>query len=240
MNTNGVFVTGTDTEVGKTVVAAALAAVLLERGSNPGVMKPVATGCRYIGGQLAGDDTLCLLESSGAADPMTLVTPYAYEPAVAPTVAAALAGREIELKAITEAYHQLTLNHDVMVVEGIGGIMVPLGRGTTVVDMACELGLPLIIVARSSLGTINHTLLTVHAAETAGLDVAAIVLNRFSPDAKDVVVRNNPHEIAERVSAPVVTLAEAEDVDIAQAQLGSAVDLIRHSPLMEIVENIVL
>ena len=237
MNTNGVFVTGTDTEVGKTVVAAALAAVLRERGCNPGVMKPVATGCRFVGGHPEGDDTLCLLESSGAGDPLTLVTPYAYEPAVAPTVAAALAGREIELNAIMQAYHQLALNHDVMVVEGIGGLMVPLGRGTTVVDMARELGLPLIIVARSSLGTINHTLLTVHAAETAGLDVAAVVLNRFSPDANDVVVRNNPREIAARVSAPVVTLAEAEDVDIAQAQLGSAVELVRQSPLMEIVEN---
>jgi len=158
MNTNGVFVTGTDTEVGKTVVAAALAAVLRERGCNPGVMKPVATGCRHVGGQPAGDDTLCLLESSGAADPIAdtlcllessgaadpiaLVTPYVYEPAVAPTVAAALAGREIELNAIMEAYHQLALNHDVMVVEGIGGIMVPLGRDTTVIDMARELGHP--------------------------------------------------------------------------------------------------
>ena len=237
MNISGVFVTGTDTEVGKTVVAAALAAVLRERGSNPGVMKPVATGCRYVGEWLAGDDTVCLLESSGAADPVSLVTPFAYEPAVAPTVAAALAGREIELNIIMQAYHQLALNHDVMIVEGIGGIMVPLGGDTTVVDMARELGLPLIIVARSSLGTINHTLLTVHAAETAGLDVAAVVLNRFSPDTEDIVVRNNPREIAARINAPVVTLAEAEDIDLAQARLGSAVELVRHSALMEIVEN---
>ena len=237
MNISGVFVTGTDTEVGKTVVAAALAAVLSERGYNPGVMKPVATGCRFGGEYPEGDDMLCLLESSGATDPVTLVTPYAYEPAVAPTVAAALADREIELDTIMEAYRELALNHDVMVVEGIGGIMVPLSRNTTVVDMARELGLPLIIVARSSLGTINHTLLTVHAAETAGLEVAAVVLNRFSPGSEDLVVRNNPREISAHINAPVITLAEAENVNIAQAQLGSATELIRQSPLMEIVEN---
>ncbi len=236
MDVRGVFVTGTDTEVGKTVVAAALAAVLRERGYNVGVMKPVATGCQVVGGQLVSVDTACLLESSGAADPTSLVTPYAYEPPVAPTVAAVYADRQININVITDSFERLARRHDTMVVEGVGGIMVPLDHHSTVADLARQIGLPVIIVARSSLGTINHTLLTVHAAENARLAVLAVVLNRYSPDPKDIVVQNNPREIAERVSAPVVTFEEAAGVDIGRRQLGTAVELMRKSALVDIVE----
>jgi len=239
MATYGVFVTGTDTGVGKTFVAAAIAAVFNERGYNPGVMKPVATGCRRVAGELVSADTLCLLDASGATDPVGLVSPFSYEPPVAPTVAAAMADRPIRLDAITDAFERLARQHDVIVVEGIGGIMVPLGDRVTVVDMARDLGLPLIIVARPSLGTINHTLLTVHAAQTAGLDVAAVVLNRYPTDPTDLVLRTNPHQITARIDAPVCTLEEAHNVNIEECRLGTAVELMRQSRLTEIVETAV-
>jgi len=240
MNVRGVFVTGTDTEVGKTVVAASIAAVLRERGYDAGVMKPVATGCRYIDGELAGDDALFLIEAGGSTDPISTISPFSYKPPVAPTVAATLAGRRIDLNLVTECFVRLARNHDLMIVEGIGGIMVPLDDCLTVIDMARKLNLPLIIVARPSLGTINHTLLTVRAAEAAGLAVAAVVLNRYPPDPVDLVAANNPGEISARIDAPVFTMAEAVDVDIGCRRLGTAVELMRRNRLMDVLENLIL
>jgi dethiobiotin synthetase len=237
MKTPGVFVTGTDTEVGKTVIAASLAAVLRERGHKVGVMKPVVSGCREKDGVLIGDDTVCLMAAARVTDDISLVSPFRYRPPVAPTVAAAEAGESIELDRIILAYNTLCDTSEVMVVEGVGGIMVPLTDTETVIDAAKAMNLPLIVVARASLGTINHSLLTVRAAEAAGLDVAAVVLNRFNPDPDDLVVRNNPCEIARWVDAPVLTFGEVDGVDLETGDLGTAVDLMRNHELVDIVER---
>lgn len=239
MKTPGVFVTGTDTEIGKTVIAAALAAVLRERDHRVGVMKPVVSGCRRFDGVLLGDDTACLMATAGVTDDIGLVSPFRYAPPVAPTVAAAEAGEPISLDRIMAAYKSLCDTSDVMVVEGVGGILVPITDRATVADLAKSVGLPLVVVARASLGTINHTLLTVRAAATAGLDVAAVILNRFNPDPDDLVINNNPSEIAKWVDAPVLTFGEADGVELETRDLGTAVDLMRNHELVKIVETLI-
>ncbi len=179
----GLFITGTDTDVGKTVVTAALAHAFKQRGMSVGVMKPVATGCRRgPGGRLISSDVEQLLRASGAADPVELVSPYRFAPPAAPLVAAAEASSAvppsvISLDRVEEAFHQLARRHDFVLVEGIGGLLVPLNEKQTVADLARRLGLPVLIVARAGLGTLNHTLLTIETARSAGLDIFGVVLN---------------------------------------------------------------
>ena len=163
----GLFVTATDTGVGKTVVTAALALALVARGRRPSVMKPVQTG------NLADDplgDTMLLERWTGA----PVVNVYAFELPVAPLVAARAAGRAIELEPILEGARALA---SPLLVEGAGGLLVPVGEDWTIADLARALGFPLVVVARAGLGTVNHTALTVRAARGEGLDVAGVVLN---------------------------------------------------------------
>ncbi|MCD6287592.1 MAG: dethiobiotin synthase [Candidatus Hydrogenedentes bacterium] len=239
MKTPGVFVTGTDTEVGKTVISAALAAVLRERNVGVGVMKPVVTGCREENGKLVGADTACLAAAACVTDPIETISPFSYAPPVAPTVAAEMAGEPISLNSIMLTYQSLCDTYEVMVVEGVGGIMVPIADETTVIDMVQAMDLPVVVVARPGLGTINHTLLTVHAAESAGLHVVAVVLNRYSPGPEDLVVRNNPREIARCIDAPVLTFGEAAGVNVENACLGTATELMRNYKLPDIVEGLI-
>ena len=236
---NGIFVTATDTEVGKTVIAASMAAVFRERGRDVGVMKPVASGCRCVNGNLVSDDSMCLVSASGSTDPMSMISPFSYEPPVAPTVAAKQAGRSIDLEIIADTYSERSERHEVMVVEGIGGLMVPLDDTKSVLDMVKSMGLPVLIVARPALGTINHTLLTVFAAESTGIEVAAVVLNRFPANTDDMVLLNNPKEIADRVSTPVYTFPESQNIDVERRSLDGAIDHMRDHPVMDAVERMV-
>jgi dethiobiotin synthetase len=185
----GLFITGTDTGVGKTVVTAALAAALRRRNLRVGVMKPVETGCMRDGDRLVPRDALCLLEASGSAASLDLVNPYALAEPLAPALAAEVEGIRIDPDRICSCYRQLTAEHDVVLVEGAGGLMVPLSdRGTraghpyTMLDLAAALHLPLVVVARNILGVINHTALTVAVARQQGLVVLGVVLNHPSPE----------------------------------------------------------
>jgi dethiobiotin synthetase len=191
----GLFVTGTDTGVGKTLVACALVRALRARGVNVGAMKPVATGALVEGRRLIAEDGLRLWWAAGAEDDFALVSPVACREPLAPAVAAARARKPVDLQKVFAAYKKLVVQHEFMVVEGVGGLCVPLRGKYLVLDLARRLGLPLLIVARWRLGTINHTLLTVRAARAAGLEVAGIVLNET--DAA-------PHGVAERTVAPVL------------------------------------
>ncbi|HRU05264.1 MAG TPA: dethiobiotin synthase [Candidatus Brocadiia bacterium] len=177
MSRRGLFITATDTGVGKTVVTCALAWALRQRGVDVGVMKPVATGAIEQDGRLVSEDALALRESAGVADPLDLINPLLYRAPLAPIPAAALDGRVVDLDVVRDALHQLRGKHPAMLIEGIGGILVPLVRGYTVADLAAETGLPLLIVARDSLGTVNHTLLTVEAAQRRRIRVLGIVFN---------------------------------------------------------------
>ena len=209
----GLFVTGTDTGVGKTVVTAALARALKSRGIDVGVMKPVATGCLSQNGTLLSGDAQRLLEAAQTDDPLELVSPHRFAPPVAPWVARGLSRRQTDggqakgrvpfsFDRIERAYQVLISRHEILLVEGIGGLLVPLDERHTVADLIRHLQLPVLIVARASLGTINHTLLTLEAARAAGLQVLGIVLNGRS--AKGTVAeRTNPRVIRSLSGVPI-------------------------------------
>lgn len=177
----GIFITGTDTGVGKTLLSGALASALRGRGMNVGVMKPVESGCKRSTGSLIPADALFLKELSGSNDDIDLINPYRLEHPLAPATAAEMEGVKIELKKIEEAYDRMEKNHDLMLVEGAGGLLVPLGDALLVTDLIKFLRLPALVIARSSLGTINHTLLTLKTAETSGIEVSGVIINHVTP-----------------------------------------------------------
>lgn len=175
----GFFVTGTDTGIGKTVVACALAAELTGRGLDVGVMKPAQSGfVSCAEGGLTGDAAY-LAEAAGVTDPPELVNPYSFSEPLSPYHASAKESVEIDIEKIVSACEALGRRHDLMIVEGAGGLLAPLTRDSTMGDLAFRLGLPLLIVSHPFLGHINHTLLTVKAALSMGVRVAGIVLCQF-------------------------------------------------------------
>jgi dethiobiotin synthetase len=173
----GFFVSGTDTGVGKTLVACALVAALGRRGIDSAGMKPIETGV----GAAGPLDALALQRAAGGVDPLDDVCPQRFELPAAPSVAARAEGRSVDLDAVRAAYARLRARHDCVVVEGAGGLLVPLDERRCMADLAAELDLPLLLVARGALGTINHTLLSVEAAERRGLRLAGVVVSLQAP-----------------------------------------------------------
>ncbi len=172
----GLFVTGTDTGAGKTYVSRALIAGWRRRGLKVGVMKPCETGCR--GADLIPEDARLLLEASGSDLTLDEVCPYRFAFPMAPAEAAALEGSRISFERLSRVYTAIAARHDVTLVEGAGGLIVPLEGRRTTADLIAHLNLPLLIVARIGLGTINHTGLTVEAARSRGLDLLGVIFTR--------------------------------------------------------------
>jgi dethiobiotin synthetase len=192
---HGVFVSGTDTGVGKTYLAAAIASQLRAQGRRVATCKPVLTG----------------LDDDGPHDHELLgdaVVAAAFGPPVSPHLAAELAGVELDAGALVSSVRDAARDADVVVVEGVGGLLVPLTASYDVRDLACELGLPLVLAARPGLGTINHTRLTLDAAAAGTLDVRAVVLTPW-PRTPGTVERSNRETIARSVACE--TLAEGAD-----------------------------
>jgi dethiobiotin synthetase len=167
------FVTGTDTGVGKTVVACGLTRGLRARGLDLGVMKPVETGVDERGPL----DAQALRAAGGDVDPLDLVCPLRFALPAAPTVAAAAEGGRVDLARIEAAHAELAARHDMLVVEGAGGLLVPLDESHDMADLARKLGLAIVVCARASLGTINHTRLTLEVLEARGLECAGVVIS---------------------------------------------------------------
>jgi len=182
----GVFITGTDTGVGKTVVSCALARGLRATGVDVGVMKPAETGVLAAGPL----DALALVRAAQVEDELDLVCPIQFEMPAAPQASAIAANRAVSIERIQDAYRELESRHSFMLVEGAGGLLVPLDEKTTMADLAEKLGLPVLIVARASLGTINHTLLTLEACATRCLDVVGVVLSHGAEALSDSDARN--------------------------------------------------
>lgn len=178
----GLFVTGTDTGVGKTIVTAALAAALHARGMRVGVMKPAESGCLLEHGQLQPADALFLRTAAGCTAPLELINPYTFEQPLTPALAAEQAGITIDIEHICACYARLAADHDLVLVEGAGGLLAPLTAHLSMHDLATRLQLPILIVARNILGVINHTALTVMVARLT-LPVVGIVLNDLNPPA---------------------------------------------------------
>jgi dethiobiotin synthetase len=169
----GYFVSGTDTGVGKTFVACALLRSLRARGVDACGMKPIETGVGPDGPR----DAIALLAAAGGKEPLASVCPQRFALPAAPTVAAAAEGRRVDLAAVRRAFAALAARHSHLVVEGAGGLLAPAAEGASMADLAAELGLPLLLVARASLGTINHTRLTLEAAAARGLPLAGVVIS---------------------------------------------------------------
>ena len=200
----GVFVTGTDTGVGKSVVAAALCAALAARGERVAAFKPVVTGLDDPPGEWPPDHEL-LASAASAGQAPEEVAPLRFGPAVSPHLAAELAGETIEPARLVDAARTAGASADVLVCEGVGGLMVPITPGYLVRDLALDLGLPLVVAARPGLGTINHSLLTLEAARAAGLGPRAVVLTPW-PDEPSAMERSNRDTIAALGGVDVETL----------------------------------
>ncbi len=209
-----IFVTGTGTEVGKTVVAALAAHTLAAEGLSVAVFKPCVTGLEE-GGE---SDHQLLRRAAGSAQAEEEIAPYRYGPAVSPHLGAALAGEAIDPARLRAAAAAAAASAEALVCEGVGGLLVPLAGGYLVRDLAADLGHPLVVVASPGLGTINHTLLTIEAARAAGLAVAAVVLTPW-PDSPSAVESSNQETIAALAGVPVLTLPQ---VDLAAPQTWPA------------------
>ena len=194
----GLFITGTDTGVGKTVVAAGLVASLRNSGVDIGVMKPIETGF-----SLHSSDAFFLKRMAGVDDPLNSITPYRLKHPLSPFAAAQIERVSIRFEKIRWAYHRLLREHQALLVEGAGGLLVPITRKMTMADLALRLNLPLLIVARTNLGTLNHTLLTVEVARRRGIKVAGVIFNHLV-QRRGLAEKTNPSVIKDFLSVPIL------------------------------------
>lgn len=175
------FVTGTDTGVGKTTVTVRLIQQLIAQGLTVIGMKPIASGCAWVDGRWQNDDVLQLTAASNVSAPPELINPYCFEPAIAPHIAAAQAGVTIDFHVIQAAYAQLASMADVVIVEGAGGLLVPLNGSQTIADLIQALQLPALLVVGMRLGCINHALLTAQVLKQRNIDCCGWVANNIDP-----------------------------------------------------------
>jgi dethiobiotin synthetase len=227
----GLFVTGTDTDVGKTVVASAIAATLAARGERVSVFKPAVTGLDELDGM--GADHERLRAAAGSLQPLSEISPYRFGPAVSPHLAATAAGQRVEPSHLIGSAFQAAAAGDVLVAEGVGGLLVPLSEGYLVRDIAVDLGMPVVIAARPGLGTINHTLMTVECARAGGLQVAGVVLTPW-PAQPGVMEHSNRETIARLGDVDVVTLPALAVRSIGPQRHLPLAEWLRESPRLEL------
>lgn len=196
------LLTGTDTGIGKTTVACALGAALAKRGRRVGVSKPVETGCRKEGDALIPEDAVRLKFFSECGEPLDAVCPYRFRSPLAPAVAARLEKAEIDMRALVAGVNRIAGAHEITLVEGAGGLLVPISGAFTFADLASQCALPLLVVVGNRLGAINHALLTIRWAKSAGLEVAGYVLNSLGPES-DLAAETNVAVLAELLGPPL-------------------------------------
>jgi dethiobiotin synthetase len=189
------IVTGTDTGVGKTLVAGAIARYFRRRGVRVGVLKPAATGCVRRREGLVSEDAEFLAHCADTPFPLDVVCPERYAEPLAPAVAAERAGIPLDWQSVQRSVDAITGESDVLIVEGVGGLMVPMDPRHTFLDVCKWLGSPTVIVSRPALGTINHTLLTLDALRRAGVRVPGVVINRYPPETPPAAEETNPRAI---------------------------------------------
>jgi len=217
----GIFITGTDTGVGKTVVAAGLAMALRNRGMKVGVMKPIATGCFGENSHLISADAVYLFEAAEN-EYAPLTSPVRFRNPVAPSIASIYEQKEVDLDSIRNAYRQLQKHYDYLIVEGIGGLLVPIKKNYLVANLIREMNLPILIVSHVSLGAINHTLLTVDSALIRGFPIKGIIFNRAPLVNYSLAELTNPRVIHELTGLPVLgTLPDIEDLDVDRCRFGN-------------------
>ena len=200
--TRGIFITGTGTEIGKTVIAGGLAAALKQAGTNVGVMKPISTGDTT--------DAQFLKHAAQVDDELSIINPVFLRNPLAPSVAARIEDRDIDLRSIETAFAALGKRYDFVIVEGVGGIAVPIRDDFLVVQLIQQLQLPILIVATTGLGTLNHTLLTVAFAQQFDIQIAGIVLNGLRQETAGLAEATNPVEIEKLTGVPVIGVVPYE------------------------------
>jgi dethiobiotin synthetase len=224
----GLFITGTDTDVGKTLIAGAIGQWFARRGAQVAVCKPIATGCPRRREGLVSEDAEFLASAADSRHPLDQICPVRYAEPLAPAVAADREGVPIDWPAIDRAIQQMSVGSNVMIVEGVGGVAVPLDPQTTVLHLAHWLKLPAIVVARPNLGTINHTLLTIAALRSAAVEVAGVVINRYPAENPSTAEETNPQAIEQWGGVPVLCIVPEEAVKRASipVEVAAAVDMV--------------
>lgn len=211
------FVTGTDTEIGKTHVSCALLRAAASNGLRAVGMKPVAAGAEWLGERRINEDTAALLAAGNVDAPESLVTPYCFANPIAPHIAAQDEGVDIDFGLIRTAFEALAMRADCVLVEGAGGLLVPLGPQQDFAGLAAALDLPVILVVGMRLGCINHALLTVSAIEARGLKLAGWVANRIDPQMRRF--DDNLSTLQARIDAPLLGIVPHGSIDAAATAL---------------------
>jgi dethiobiotin synthetase len=228
-NSNGIFITGTDTGVGKTIVSAVIARLLSRRGISVGVMKPVTSGCIQTGSGLVSEDAELLKWAAQIPGDDPDVAPYLLKEPLAPSVAAELEQVRIDFATIKAAYERLTHKYRFVIVEGAGGLMVPLAGGLLMADLITYLGLPLAVVARPNLGTVNHTLLTTFSAGQMGIAVKGIIVNNY-PDIPGKAEEYAPHMLGSLSGAPLLGVFPHMNAQDQQFMVAELADVLEQDP----------
>lgn len=219
------YIIGTDTDCGKTIVTAALAAFLKEQDIDVGVMKPF---------EAASEDSVFLKKMSDSADSLALINPYHFDEPLAPGVAAERHGIEVSLDKVEENFQTLKERHDILLVEGAGGLLVPLAREVTHLEWIDRLNIPVLLVARLGLGTINHTLLTLNALEHQAIAIKGVILNEVTPK-KSIAEETNPEVLRDFYRVPLLgVFPHLKQVNNAAA-LAAAVPVAVQQALLSLV-----
>lgn len=223
-----IVVTGTDTGVGKTLVAGAIGRWFRMRGFRVSALKPCATGCVRRREGLVSEDAEFLAHTADVRFPLHIICPQCYAEPLAPAVAAERAGKPLDWEAIDRSVALMAAQSDVMIVEGVGGLMVPMDSRHTFRDVALWLGAPTVVVARPALGTINHTLLTVEGLRLAKIPVSGVVINRYPAENASVAEESNPRSIERWGKVPVLCVVPDEKLDRLQLPPGivAAIDTV--------------
>lgn len=230
----GFFITGTDTGVGKTIIAGAIAVVLKSLGLHTGVMKPVESGCTRRGNSLVPNDAMFLKQIAHTDDPVSDIAPSLFENPLAPMSAAEIEKKNVDLGNMEKVFVHMSSKYDALVIEGIGGLMVPIKGNYYALDLARDFKFPLIITARPGLGTINHTLLTVNTAISSGLKVAGVVINYSYPPLNDLAEQTNlallPRILPVSIAGVFPYIGNPDEASITKAAMSNLdIDLIRTS-----------
>lgn len=202
----GLIVTATDTGVGKTLIAAAIAQTLHRAGQRVAVVKPAGSGCVRRREGLVSEDAEFLAHCADSPHPLDLICPQRYAEPLAPAVAAQRAGQPLDWPTIDRSIQLMCRDMGVMIVEGVGGALVPMDDRFLFADLARALAVPAVIVARPGLGTINHTLLTAEALRARGITIAGVIINRYPPDGASVAEETNPRIIERFGRLPILAI----------------------------------
>jgi len=226
VNTPGLFITGTDTDVGKTFVTALIARELTAAGVKTGVYKPACSGAVFdADGQPHWEDIEQLSQATGGRFADDLICPQRFQAALAPPVAATREGRFVDEELLRSGANKWDGQVDLLLVEGVGGLLCPMTEKETIADLACDLAFPLLIVSRLGLGTINHTLLTVEVALSRGLIVAGIICNEVPSPEDDAALDSDREEIASRCRVPILaTVKHGQNEPLQALPAGGLID----------------